>query len=554
MARKKMRLGELLISIGTITDEELKIALQVQKKNKDKLGNTLIQLGYITNEDITRALEYQLGVPRIDLSNYDIPAEIPKLIDENIAKKYLAIPIAKDISELELAMADPLDIIAIKDIERITGYTVKPKIVAKKVIINAIEKYYSKNLAENAITLNKKIDKNKNEDLNEEPIVRLVNSILSEAIEKRASDIHIQPEEYYLKISLRIDGDLQIIMKPKIEMHKSIIARIKIMASMPITEKRKPLDGRLKISVSDKNIELRISTYPTVHGEKMVLRVQDRSRFLKTIDQLDFHNDDKIKFERNINKQNGIILITGPTGSGKSTTMYSILNKLNNGTKNITTIEDPVEYNMEGITQGQTNSAIDFTFATGLRALLRQDPDIIMVGEIRDDETAKIATTAAITGHLVLSTLHTNSAVETITRLLDMGIKEYMLASSLKMVVAQTLVRKLCPYCKEEYPLPIKEKEILNIDTIEDVTAFRAKGCSRCNQKGYFDRIGIHEIVEIDEKIKILINEKKSMHEIKQYLKKINSRTMVDNARELVLNGKTSIEEYAKIYITNNIQ
>lgn len=557
MRGTKLRLGEILLRNGKINEEQLEIAIEVQRKKKKKLGQTLIDLDYIDQSDIIDALEHQLGIGRVKLENVKIDPEIPKLIDEQIARKYDLIPYQLENMCLYVAMADPMDILSINEIEMITGYEVIQKIASKELIERTIDKYYSTQMAEQAVEdfteelglgdINREIDKEILNEINKAPVVRLVNTIINQAASSNASDIHIEPGETYLRIRFRVDGDLREIMKPAKETHGAIVTRIKIMAEMNIAEKRKPQDGRIKLKFHNKDLDLRVSSIPTIHGEKIVMRVQDRYTFLKSIDDLGFTDKNKEIFKGKINAKNGIILITGPTGSGKSTTMYSILDALNDVKKNIITIEDPVEYQMDGIIQSQVNEKAGYDFPDGLRSMLRQDPDVIMVGEIRDRETAQISTRAAITGHLVLSTLHTNTALSTVNRLIDMGIKPYMLAGSLKMVVSQLLVKRICPECQVPYFANDSEKDILEVDRSMDVEVFRGTGCSHCNNTGYFGRIPVHEILVVDSRIKNMVLNNVGVDKIEEYLIHQGQSTLIQNAEELVYSGKTTVEELLEV-------
>ncbi|EOD00113.1 type II secretion system ATPase GspE [Caldisalinibacter kiritimatiensis] len=553
----KMKLGDLLKSVGKITDEQLSDALNIQKNSGKKLGEILVEKGYVTELDIIQVLEFQFGIPHIDLNNYIIDPEIPKLITENLAKRHLVIPIKKDRGKLIVAMADPLNVFAIDDIEMGTNLKVEPAISTKKDISNAIEQYYGKQSAEKAIEDFKRqyevenieeIDEEILNEINNAPAVRLVNSIIRQAVKARASDIHIEPYENLLRVRFRIDGSLQEIMTPAKSTHSAIVTRIKIMGKMNIAEKRIPQDGRIETNVDGREVDLRISILPTVYGEKIVIRILDRSNFLLKKSQLGFTEKNLMLFDNIIKNPNGIILVTGPTGSGKTTTLYSTLSELNTVNKNIITVEDPVEYKLDGINQVQVNNKTGLTFANGLRAILRQDPDIIMVGEIRDIETAQIAVRAAITGHLVISTMHTNDAPSTITRLLDMGIQPYLISSSMVGVVAQRLVRKICDRCKYQYLPSEKEMKLLGIN--DETPLYKGKGCSHCYYTGYKGRTAIHEVMPIDKKIRDLINNKISIDSIKNEAIESGMTTLRENCTELVLKGETTVEELLRVTYT----
>jgi len=467
-----VRLGDLLVKDGKITSEQLQVALEVQKEKKEKLGKVLIDLKYVSNQDIVDVLELQLGIPRLDLEKYIIDPDAVKLLSEEFCRKNSLIPVKSNGNILTIAMADPLNIILINDIEIITGYRVEPRVALESEVINTIDRYFSKNKAEEAveeftkeleINTSDSIDKELLREVNKAPVVRLVNTIILQAAQQNASDIHIEPEENYLRIRFRVDGDLREIMKPSNQTHGAIITRIKIMAKMNIAERRKPQDGRIELVVNNRDLDLRVSSIPTIYGEKIVIRILDRSVFLRNKTELGLLPKEFERFNKLLKNKNGIILVTGPTGSGKSTTLYSMLSELNDDSKNIVTIEDPVEYRMRGVIQSQVNIKAGFDFSNGLRSFLRQDPDIIMVGEIRDNETAEIAMRAAITGHLVISTLHTNSAVSSMYRLINMGIEPYLVASSIKGIIAQLLVKSICEDCKLPYIPDENERKALKI-------------------------------------------------------------------------------------------
>jgi len=550
---KPMRLGDLLLQVGKITEEQLFNALKVQKDMKKKIGEVLIELGYVTNKDIIEVLEFQLGIPHVDLEKYYIDPEIPNFVSEEFAKRNVLIPIKKNGKELIVAMSDPLNIIVIEDMKLMTGLDIKPVIATEQDIIKTINQYYSKKTVEKAVEDFKKefnlskeeIDQELLNEINNAPVVRMVNSIIVQASQSKASDIHIEPYEDHLRIRFRIDGDLHEVMRPAKQTHGAIITRIKIMGKMNIAERRVPQDGRIEMDIDGKNFDLRISTIPTIYGEKAAIRLVDRSNFLKPKEELGFTQGNLNRFSNIVKSTNGIILVTGPTGSGKSTTLYTILSELNNSNKNIITVEDPVEYRMEGINQIQVNTKAGLTFSNGLRSILRQDPDIIMVGEIRDTETAEIAIRAAITGHLVLSTLHTNSASATIDRLLDMNIQPYLVASSIVGIVAQRLVKKICNSCREEY-IPDKDERII-LGDYEIPKLYKGRGCSYCSQRGYKGRTAIHEVLYVDKEVRKMIIESKSIDDIKDYAISQGMTTLRDNCKELVLSGVTTLEEFLKV-------
>ncbi len=557
--KNTLRLGDILISSGKIKQEQLDFALQVQKEKKSKLGETLIELDMVTERDIIEVLEFQLGIPHVNLEKYYVDPEAPNLISESFARKNLLIPIKKEGMRLSVAMVDPLNILVINDLEIITGLQVDPKIATERDVNNAIDRFYSKTKAEEAaeefakeyILEEEKIDREILKEINNAPVVRLVNTIFVQAAQSRASDIHIEPAEDHLRIRFRIDGDLQEVMKPAKQTHGAIVTRIKILAKLDIAERRIPQDGRIETKIRNRDLDLRVSTIPTIHGEKVVIRLQDRTTFLKPIESLGLNDRDFETFKDIIRSRNGIILVTGPTGSGKSTSLYAMLNELNQIKRNVMTVEDPVEYRMAGITQSQVNPKAGFSFPEALRSMLRQDPDVIMVGEIRDMETVEIAVRAAITGHVVLSTLHTNNAVSTINRLVDMGIKPYLVSSSVVAIISQLLVKKICPHCKVPYMPSEEELKLIGLDnTSANFEFFKGTGCIRCNNTGYMGRTPIFEILKFDADIRQMITDGKSSNEIKNFLYKKGIRTLQDNCLELVLKGETSVEELLRISYT----
>lgn len=550
---RPLRLGDLLVQVGRLTEEQLHYALEVQKEKQVKLGEVLQELNFISNREIIEVLEYQLGIPSVELEKYYIDQEVTALIPEEFARSNSVMPMKFEEGKLYIAMDDPLNIVLINDLEIITGFTVEARISTPEDIQGAISQYYSKKSAEKAVEDftkefaidEKEIDQNLLREINKAPVVRLVNTIILQAAQSKASDIHIEAEEENLRIRFRIDGDLQEIMKPAKQTHGAIVTRIKIMAKMNIAERRLPQDGRIETEVNGKKYDLRVSTIPSIYGEKVVIRMVDRTSFLIDKNELGLTNDDFWRFEEITKNTNGIILVTGPTGSGKSTTLYAMLNELNDEKKNIITIEDPVEYRMKGVNQSQVNHKAGYDFAGGLKSMLRQDPDIIMVGEIRDMETALIASRAAVTGHLVLSTLHTNNAVSTINRLIDMGIQPYIVASTVVAVIAQTLVKKICPSCKEAYTPDKEERQLLSAE--EGLTLYRGSGCSSCNQTGYIGRTAIFEIIKFDSHAREMIHTGRSTEELKRYFASNGMKTLAENCKQLVLEGITTMSELSRI-------
>ncbi|CAK9331485.1 type II secretion system ATPase GspE [Thermoanaerobacter kivui] len=554
MAKKK--LGELLVEVGLITEEQLKHAMEIQSKTGEKLGKVLIKQGYVTEEQILEALEFQLGIPHVDLQKYYIDPDVAKLIPEAVAKRYIIIPIKKDEDGILVAMADPLNIFAIDDVKIITKQNVKPLIASESSILKAIDRIYGREQAEKAVQDFKKEFQSETaselpneilEEVQNAPAVRLVNSIIEQAIKSRASDIHIEPTEKDLRIRFRIDGQLTEAMRTIKSTHGPVVTRVKIMANMNIAERRLPQDGRFEFVSGGRNIDVRVSSLPTVFGEKLVLRLLDKENFIMTKEQLGFEEEDLMLFDKLIKRPNGIVLLTGPTGSGKTTTLYAMLKELNKPNINIITVEDPVEYSIEGINQVQVNEKAGLTFATALRSILRQDPDVIMIGEIRDTETAEIAIRSAITGHLVLSTLHTNDAAGAITRLIDMGIEPYLVSSAVVGVIAQRLARRICDNCKTSYKASDREKQLVGIEEDKDFTLYKGRGCAVCNKTGYRGRIPIYEIMTVTSDIKELINKKASSDVIGIQAVKNGMKTLRESAKRLVLEGKTTIDEMLRL-------
>lgn len=553
---KRMRLGEILINAGILTKTQLKQALYKQKETGQKIGKILIDEGMITEQEIIEVLEFQLGIPHVDLMKIMPEIEVVELVPQSIAIKNTLIPIRKVYNKIQVAMSDPLDIFAIEDVRLITGMDVIPVIASERQIISAIKKYYSQKSAQMAADdLNKEVVLNIQDDLDQQlvqeinsaPAVRIVNALIEQAVRRNASDIHIEPFKEDVRIRFRIDGMMREILRHNKQIHPAIITRIKIIGNMDIAERRIPQDGRVEMNIDNKEIDIRVSILPTIHGEKAVLRILDRTNFLKTVEQLGFSRANLKHFNYLMSTNAGLILATGPTGSGKSTTLYSILNKLNKSDNNIITVEDPVEYRIEGINQVQVNNKAGLTFANGLRAILRQDPDIIMVGEIRDLETAKISIRSSITGHLVLSTLHTNDAVSTISRLRDMGIESYLIAASIRGIISQRLVRKVCNNCKKPYKPDKAQIKILGAETDDEKTFYRARGCSICGKTGYIGRTGIHEVMMITKDIRNLISSDSSIEAIKAMSIKNGMQTLKQSGLELIQNGITTFEEVMRV-------
>lgn len=554
MSKTPKKLGNLLISGNKISQKQLEEALKTQRATGNKLGEELVDKGYLTEEDIIEVLEFQMGIPHVDLEKYFIDPDVVNLVSETLARKYILIPIKKNRGSLTVAMADPLNLFAIDDVKIATGLDVTPVISIRKDILDSIEQYFGKKSAEKAIEdlkdqYNIELDSNLDDELlneiNNAPVVRLVNSFIKQAISAKASDIHIEPYEDRIRIRFRIDATLQEIMSPSKNTHSAITTRIKIISKMDIAERRLPQDGRVEMNIDGRSIDLRVSSLPTVYGEKIVIRILDRTSTIMTKKSLGFTENNLKRFNNLLSYPNGILLVTGPTGSGKTTTLYAALQELNSIGKNIITLEDPVEYRLDGINQVQINPKSGLTFSSGLRSILRQDPDIIMVGEIRDEETARLAIRAAITGHLVISTMHTNDAASTVSRLVDMGIEPYLVASSVMGVVAQRLVRKICDSCKTEYISEKKEEDILNI--YEPIKLYKGKGCSKCYNTGYKGRTSIHEVLEVDKNMRQNINNNNSIDDLKELAKANGMTSLYENNKDLVVKGITSINELLKV-------
>ncbi|MDE5782347.1 MAG: Flp pilus assembly complex ATPase component TadA [Lachnospiraceae bacterium] len=565
MARyNKIRLGDCLVQKGLITEEQLNTALQEQKTKGMKLGETIVELGYVEENDIIDILCDQLGIEYVDLRKIKIDEEIGKMLNEEFIRKNCLIPIGYDQlvpNVLRVAMADPMDIVAIDDISIITNLQVDPVLSTKSQINYQIDKVFGATKAMAAAEqyrkerdrdkekiVSEKEQDNRADDVEDSPIVQLVRSILEQGVRRRASDIHIDPWEYEVKVRYRIDGALVDVMKYDIDFLSAISARIKIIGGMDISEKRKPQDGRIAMSVDRREYDVRVSILPTVNGEKIVMRLTSKENLTRDKKNLGFSQEELEKFDRILKNPHGIILVTGPTGSGKSTTLYTALSELNTEDVNIITVEDPVEANMEGINQVHVNEKAGLTFAASLRSILRQDPDIIMIGEIRDGETAGIAVKAAITGHLVVSTLHTNGTASTITRLADMGIEPYMIGDSLVGVIAQRLVRRLCPDCKRPVQATEDEKRLLGVREDQPVTIYEpGNECQTCGGVGYFGRIGVYEIMPVNNELRIKIAAGARADELKAQAVSDGMHTLKDGGIRLCLEGVTSFKEALKI-------
>ncbi|MBA5849995.1 Flp pilus assembly complex ATPase component TadA [Clostridium sp. cel8] len=554
MAKVKKRLGEILIDAGIISEDVVDKVLKIQQITGQRFGEILISKGFTTNEQIVAAVRKQMDIPFIDLDNINVAQNIIDIMPANIAKKCESIPIDIINGSLLVTMSDPLNYFAIEDIKISTGYNVKTAISLRDKILQNIEKYYGKSKAQEAAMVyrrnnvrrtNIEINEEQNVDEASAPIVKFLNTIIENAVLYNASDIHIEPGESDMRVRFRVDGALREIMRTDIDMLAPVISRIKIMADLNIAENRIPQDGKIDFKLKDRSIDIRISIVPTVLGEKIVMRLLDKKNLLIGLENAGLKSDQLSKLKNMMSRPYGIILVSGPTGSGKTTTLYSILNELNDVSKNILTIEDPVEYNLSGINQMQVNNKIGFGFANGLRSILRQDPDIILVGEIRDSETAEISIRAALTGHLVLSTIHTNNAVSTIGRLIDMGIKPFLISSTVDGIIAQRLVRKICPNCAEEYESSQRETRILGLQ--HPVKLRRGRGCSMCNGTGYKGRVGIFEVLEIDAEMKNMIDSGYNESDLKKVAEEKGMTNLRESCVEKVLNGTTTIDEMLRV-------
>ncbi|MBQ2981138.1 MAG: Flp pilus assembly complex ATPase component TadA [Lachnospiraceae bacterium] len=559
--RQRVRIGDVLVQAGLITEEQLTLALEEQKKKPKgtRIGQTIVDMGYISELDMTLELQKHIDVGFIDLRKIEIDEAALHVLTEADCRKYNLIPFAfKDVMTLSVAMVDPQDFDIIDDISIITGLQIDPYIAMASQIDENLDKIYGKQQAdaiaeqflkeqEDALgTGGDSDDDSRKDDVENSPIVILVRNIIEQGVRQRASDIHIEPFETNVKVRYRIDGVLREINTYDKALFQAIIARIKIISGMDISEKRKPQDGRITIDVDYKEYDIRVSNLPTVYGEKVVMRLASKEGFNRAKSELGLRPEDLEKFDGILKNPNGIILVTGPTGSGKSTTLYTALSELSTEEVNVVTVEDPVEANVNGVNQVQVNNKADMTFANALRSILRQDPDIIMIGEIRDSETAEIAVRASITGHLVVSTLHTNSTAATVGRLIDMGIEPYMLGDSLVGIIAQRLVRRLCD-CKKGRPATADEKRVLGLPATAEQTVYDPVGCQMCNNLGYKGRIGIYEIMTINQKIRNLIAERATADRIKKAAEEDGMSSLRASAAKYVCEGVTSVAELMKV-------
>jgi type IV pilus assembly protein PilB len=567
--QERKRLGEILIAGGVITQEQLEEALKMQKALGLRLGEVLIRQGSVTEDDILRTMQSQLGLPSIDINRVVVPDEILRLLPETVARKHTILPIEFTNGQLLVATSDPTDYFALDDIRLATGMMIKPCISKKGDILRSIDRFYGKGEAEKAArdyvkqagvapvaatsqaAVLSAVPSGTEIEEEATPIIKFLNTIIENAVNNHASDIHIEPVEDDLRVRFRIDGVLREIMRTPIGMAGPVVSRVKIMADLNIAERRLPQDGRISYFIGKRPIDLRVSTAPTMFGEKVVMRILDKSNVIVDKSSLGLRGKDRNLFDELIHRPYGIVLVTGPTGSGKTTTLYTALNQLNTPEKNIITLEDPVEFNFNGVNQIQVNPKAGLTFATGLRSILRQDPDIIMVGEMRDNETAEIAVRSALTGHLVLSTIHTNDASSAITRLVDMDIEPFLISASLLGVISQRLVRRICPQCVTEYNAEARDYALLGLKNGNGLKLKLGKGCSYCHGSGYKGRTGIFEIMPILSGHRHLIDRRASSDELREYAVSQGMTTLKESAAQLVLEGITTIDELLRVTYVN---
>jgi type IV pilus assembly protein PilB len=566
-----LKIGEFLVRSNLIDQDQLDKALEEQKQTGGRIGEHLVRLGFVTEEDILDCLSQQYGVPSINLRHFEIDESIIRLIPADVARKYQFIPVSKTGATLTVAMADPTNVFAMDDITFITGYRVEPVVASEEALREAIDKYYG---TTHALELKKVMEDlqttdesalevlEEEEDLDditdleasadEAPVVRLVNLMLTDALKRGASDIHVEPYEKTYRVRFRIDGVLSEVMNPPMKLKEAIASRIKILSKLDIAEKRLPQDGRIRIKMKFqgklKELDFRVSTVPTMHGEKIVMRLLDRDTLMLDMTKLGFEKGSMKNFEEAIFRPYGMVLVTGPTGSGKTNTLYSALSRINTPEVNILTAEDPVEFQLAGVNQVQMKESIGLNFAAALRSFLRQDPNIVLVGEIRDFETAEIAIKAALTGHLVMSTLHTNDAPSSINRLMNMGIEPFLVATSVNLICAQRLIRRICQNCKQEEDVPVQA--LLNIGFSEteapDIQLYKGRGCEQCNQRGYKGRIGLYEVMEVSEDVRELILSGASAVELRRKALEEGMIGLRQSGLQKIRDGITTIEEVVR--------
>ncbi len=559
MSKRRKQLAEVLLEEGLVSYEQLEEAQGEQTRTGKGLGRVLIDLGFVAEQDLVSALAKQIGLPFVDLGEFPVDPAAASLISDALAKRYSALPISYEDSKLVVAMSDPANVFALDDIRTITGLDIKPVVATRSDIHAAIARFNRLDQSVEDIVGAATEDSTELEDLaktrelvEEAPIVKLVNLLITQAVQERASDIHIEPAERDVRIRYRIDGVLHEVMRSPKSIQSGVISRLKIMADINIAERRIPQDGRVGLVVGGKAIDLRVATLPTVYGEKVVIRILDKSSVLLNLQDLGFSDHNFTRYESSFKKPYGMILVTGPTGSGKSTTLYATLNIINTPERNIITVEDPVEYRLAGVNQIQINPKAGLTFASALRSILRSDPDVVLIGEIRDRETAQIAVEAALTGHLVLSTLHTNDAPSAISRLLEMGIEPFLVSSAIDGILAQRLMRVLCDRCKELYAPTEEALREAGIPLLNDGTVpklYRPVGCTNCSKTGYRGRMAAHEVMLKSEEIERLTAERRSAEEIGRTAREQGMKTLREDGIEKVLQGATSIEEIMRVIV-----
>jgi type IV pilus assembly protein PilB len=556
--RKTKPLGQILVEEGLVTPDDLQRALKVRAQKNHLLGKVLVDMGLVREGDLVAALAKQVGLTFVDLSDHQVDAHAASLLPEQVARRYRALPIGYEDSRLVVAMADPANLYALDDIRTITGMEIKPVVATAGDIDAAIRKFsrFDESVEQMASEASQAVEDDDTTlermaaAVDEGPIVKMVNMLITQAMTDRASDIHIEPTERDVRVRYRVDGVLHEVMRSPKNLQAGLISRLKVMAEINIAERRIPQDGRISLTVQNKGLDLRVATLPTVYGEKVVIRILDKSSVLLKLGELGFIEDSYKRYEEAFTRPYGAVLVTGPTGSGKSTTLYATLNSINKPDKNIITVEDPVEYRLAGINQVQINTKAGLTFASALRSILRSDPDIILIGEIRDRETALIAVESALTGHLVLSTLHTNDAPSALPRLIEMGVEPYLVASSVDCVVAQRLARKLCPKCKQAYRPDRVELEVAGFarDELEDVDElYRPVGCANCARTGFRGRLGLYEVMPTSEEIERLTVERVSSDVIRKVAREAGMSTLKEDGLQKVKRGITSIEEVLRV-------
>jgi len=556
----KKKLGDILVEAGLISSAQLKDVLSMQKESGKKIGELLIDLGYLTSKSMIEVLEFQLGIPYVNLAVYPVEAQTVRAIPENMARKYEIVPIKFENNTLTVAVSDPTNDNALDDVRIYTGLEVQPVMADADQIKNLIARHFGSQRAIEAVEeFNKAnsmsarsqvaavIEAEAAQDVNESPAVKLINILIEQASQSGASDIHIEPQNRKVRIRFRIDGQLQDIMQPDIEILPAIVSRIKVVAGMNIAEKRIPQDGRITYKMGQKVIDMRISVLPAIFGEKVVIRLISKETFDIPKEKLGFLPENLATFGSILKNPHGIVLVTGPTGSGKTTTLYTALKELNQDNVNIVTVEDPVESTIEGITQVAVNNKAGLNFANALRSILRQDPDIILIGEIRDAETAEIAVRAAITGHLVLSTLHTNNASSSVARLIDMGIQPFLVSTSLVGILAQRLVRRICSNCKTSYTPSAEQIELFDTSNKDDLIFYKGKGCEVCKGTGYKGRLAVHEVMKIGSELRQGIYNGESADKLNDIAIKSGMISLRENCKRLVLEGVTTFEEMVRV-------